>query len=173
MKKLWIWLPVLLLAGGIFISSSIPYDKQNIQPLLRAYVNQDFFIRWFSGVSFVYGNKEISIAHLGVPAFLEFFVRKVAHLISYFLLGFLLCRVLWALKIGGWRNALLSLLIAVLYASSDELHQLYTARRNGALIDVWLDGFGAACGILFCLFWLRFRKMRQNKNSALFQARKI
>ncbi|MCC3377916.1 VanZ family protein, partial [Cohnella sp. REN36] len=58
------------------------------------------------------------MAHLGVPAFLEFFVRKVAHLISYFLLGFLLCRVLWALKIGGWRNALLSLLIAVLSASS-------------------------------------------------------
>lgn len=173
MKKLWIWLPVLLLAGGIFISSSIPYDKQNIQPLLRAYVNQDFFIRWFSGVHFMYGQKEISIAHLGVPAFLEFFVRKGAHWISYFLLGFLLCRVLWAFKIRGWRNALFALLLAVLYASSDELHQLYTARRHGTLMDVWLDGFGAACGIVVCLLWLWRKKPRAYKGSSMRGARKI
>lgn len=157
MKKVWIWLPVLIIAGIIFISSSIPYDKQNIQPLLRAYVNQDFFIRWFSGVNFMYGTKEISIANLGVPAFLEFFIRKAAHLISYFLLGFVLCRVLWMLRLKGWRNAVLSLFLAVLYASSDELHQMYTARRNGMMLDVWLDGFGAACGILVALWLLRPR----------------
>jgi VanZ family protein len=157
MKKLWVWLPVLSIAAIIFILSSIPYDRQNIQPLLRAYVNQDLAIRLFSGVNFMYGTTEISIAHLGVPAFLEFFIRKAAHLICYFFLGFLLCRVLWMLKLRGWRNALLSLLLAVLYASSDEIHQLFTAHRHGMMLDVWLDGFGAVCGILLAIWWLYSR----------------
>ncbi|MED0892599.1 VanZ family protein [Aneurinibacillus migulanus] len=165
MKKLWIWLPVLIIAGSIFISSSIPYDKQNIQPLLRQYVDKDFFIRWFSWVNFMYGKKEISIANLGVPAFLEFFIRKGAHFISYFVLGFLLSRVLRAFKLKGWRNALLALFLAVLYASSDELHQAFTASRNGMILDVWLDGAGAACGIGVMMSSARTRRngMRTDK----------
>ncbi|ERI07112.1 VanZ family protein [Aneurinibacillus aneurinilyticus] len=158
MKKLWIWLPVLIIAGGIFMSSSIPYDKQNIQPLLRQHVDKDFFIRWFSWVNFMYGKKEISIANLGVPAFLEFFIRKGAHFISYFVLGFLLSCALRVFKLTGWRNALLALFLAVLYASSDELHQAFTASRNGMVLDVWLDGAGAACGIGVCL-WIRKRQL--------------
>jgi VanZ family protein len=160
MKKFWIWIPVLLVAGVIFVSSSIPYDKQNLQPLLRQYVNKDIVIALFSDVNFMYGKKEISIANLGVPAFLEFFIRKAAHLISYFVLGFLLCRVLGALKIKGWRNAVLSFVLAVFYAASDEIHQVFTAHRNGMVIDVWLDAAGALAGIMLAFYIWR----KQNRS---------
>ena len=149
MKKISIGAGVLLMAAAIFVSSSIPYDKQNIQPLLASLVDQKAVTRWLGWVSFQYGTKEISIANLGVPAFLEFFVRKAAHVISYAVLGVLVSRLLGAIfKVRGWKNALLAVGVAMLYAASDEIHQTFTSRRHGMLLDVWLDGIGAAIGIL-------------------------
>lgn len=101
MRKRWIVVGVALMAAVIFVSSSIPYDKQNIQPLLARLVNQDLVTRWFGWVDFMYGTKEISIAHVGVPAFLEFFIRKAAHLLSYALLGYLMSRLLGVVRVYG------------------------------------------------------------------------
>ncbi|SCZ78107.1 VanZ family protein [Acidaminobacter hydrogenoformans] len=89
------------------------------------------------------------------------YVRKNAHFIAYFLLGFL---VINALMVGETveklknfkergsaayrRRWLLAGLICVSYAISDEVHQLFVPGRGGQVKDVLIDSGGAATGIL-------------------------
>ena len=47
-----------------------------------------------------------------------------------------------------WKNVLVSVCIAVLYASTDELHQLFVPGRSGQVNDVLIDGCGAVIGAL-------------------------
>ncbi len=79
--------------------------------------------------------------------------RKLAHFTVYFVFSLLLFR---AARRGrpGWhrRWSLESLLVAVLYAGADELHQLFTPERTGAFRDVGIDTLGAVVAQL--LLWL-------------------
>jgi VanZ family protein len=75
---------------------------------------------------------------------LNHFIRKKAHFISYFVLGAL---VMNALDQKGYRKVPLTLLICVLYAVSDEIHQTFVPGRGGNVIDVVLDSVGSLIGI--------------------------
>ena len=88
--------------------------------------------------------------------------RKNAHFFAYFLLGIM---VLFALSRGqgtrrseaerpnvfishlDWKKLLLALFICVLYAISDELHQLFVPGRGAQVSDVLLDSAGTLCGL--------------------------
>ena len=74
-------------------------------------------------------------------------LRKIAHFSLYFLLGAgvmsVYLTVPWKMR---WRF-LLAVLICALFAASDELHQYLSGARNGNLLDVLLDSFGALCGV--------------------------
>lgn len=73
------------------------------------------------------------------------FVRRCGHLTEYFFFGVLLFR---AIRSPGhswqWRWAFLAILIAALYASSDEIHQIFVPSRGASIWDALLDTGGAA-----------------------------
>jgi VanZ family protein len=73
------------------------------------------------------------------------FLRKCAHVCEYFVFGVLLFR---AFKTPGhgwqWRWALLAILAAALYASSDEIHQIFVPSRGASVWDALLDTSGAS-----------------------------
>ena len=76
-------------------------------------------------------------------------VRKAAHMCEYALLGMLLTGALY--KTGGRRQKnfpIAPLGIAVLYAISDETHQLFVPGRSGEVLDVCIDSCGALIGVL-------------------------
>jgi VanZ family protein len=82
----------------------------------------------------------------------EFPIRKSAHMTEYAILGFLL--------VGAWtagkrvlykRTALRCLLVAVIYASTDEFHQYFVPGRACRIYDVGFDSAGALIGILLGL----------------------
>lgn len=75
---------------------------------------------------------------------LSFIVRKTAHFSEYALMGFLW--YIW-LKNKRW-NVLISLGATVIYAMTDEFHQLFVPGRSGELRDVLVDSAGGAAGIL-------------------------
>lgn len=77
---------------------------------------------------------------------LNFYVRKNAHFIAYFILGVLVFSLLIQSKAQKPVN--LALLICMLYAISDEFHQLFVPGRSGQFRDVLIDGAGAILGIL-------------------------
>lgn len=79
-------------------------------------------------------------------------VRKSAHFIAYLLLGALSLNALRRSGIAGWRSFALALCLSVLYAVSDEIHQLFIPGRSGEARDVLIDSIGAATGLI--LIWL-------------------
>lgn len=86
-------------------------------------------------------------------------LRKLAHFSIYFILFLLLqwpIRSLKPWKTGKW----IALGVTVLYAASDEFHQLFIPGRVGDILDVGIDSLGAITAFLLLalFFWLRSRK---------------
>ncbi|MCP8967711.1 VanZ family protein [Ectobacillus ponti] len=156
MKKfVWLWLPVLLWISMIFYSSSQPYQKQDVRPELSKYINLEWVRAHLSGIKFDYANYEVSIAHMGAAGFLEFFIRKGAHVLVFCMLGILLYRAL-SHVISRGRAAVGAWLMTALYAGLDEVHQSFTGNRTPLWQDSALDSMSAFIGI--SLFYLRQRK---------------
>ena len=81
---------------------------------------------------------------------LELLLRKGAHMVSFGILALLAYSAL-ATTVPGWsarRIALAAVIIAVLYAISDEWHQSFVPTRVGSYKDVLIDAAGAAIGLL-------------------------
>ena len=74
--------------GADFYSSAQPYKKQDMRSDIEQYVNVEFVKEHFSWVSIDYGGgTPVSIANKGVGGFIEFFLRKGAHFMVFFMLG--------------------------------------------------------------------------------------
>lgn len=90
-------------------------------------------------------------------------IRKSAHFIAYLILGYLVSHAMKneASTATAWKRRGASLLFCVVYAISDEFHQLFVPGRGPMLKDVLIDGSGAAIGILLYVgareLWLRWK----------------
>lgn len=83
--------------------------------------------------------------------------RKLAHFTEYALLAILLWRALRSSegeKTQRWRwsISLWTLFFVVLYAATDEFHQLFVPSRQASVLDVLLDSIGGIFALL--LLWL-------------------
>lgn len=76
----------------------------------------------------------------------NFIVRKSAHFLTYLVLSVLTMNALRRSGIKGVRQIAIAIGICVLYAISDEVHQLFVPGRSGQLKDVLLDSRGAIVG---------------------------
>lgn len=77
----------------------------------------------------------------------EVLVRKSAHMTEFAILAVLLLGVVYGRE-KVKHPYILSMLLAVCYAASDEVHQLFVPGRAGMLRDVGIDAIGAGLGIL-------------------------
>ena len=114
------WIPVMLWGAVIFTLSTSAFSAINtikvIDPILR------FLI---PGLSY----SSIDVCHM--------LVRKAAHFTEYGILFWLLVRGPMA------RRPYLALLMCVVYALTDEGHQVFVPGRTASLYDVALDSSGA------------------------------
>ncbi len=87
-------------------------------------------------------------------------VRKIAHFMEYFILGALLVGaiVMTATKKGF----IISWLMAMLYAISDEVHQIFIPGRNGNITDVMIDSSGALLAVI-CLYFIISKSTKDSK----------
>ena len=76
---------------------------------------------------------------------LQFPIRKSAHLTIYLILGIIV--YLLFLELNYSEKYLLSILICLIYAISDEIHQMFVVGRSGEIRDVLIDIFGSFIGI--------------------------
>lgn len=88
---------------------------------------------------------------------LSFYIRKSAHFLAYFVLSLLVIHSLRKSGLKGYRGFGLALIICVLYAITDEIHQLFIPGRSGDLRDVLIDSAGATVGIGLYLLLSRNR----------------
>jgi VanZ family protein len=84
-------------------------------------------------------------------------VKKGGHMLGYALLT----SAYWYALGFERKKVWLAWILAVLYASSDEFHQVFTAGRHPSPVDVLLfDGGGAALA-LTTIYWFRFHMRKQ------------
>lgn len=94
-------------------------------------------------------------------AFFHHLIRKSAHFMAYFVLGML---VMHALGVFKRVKIMLGFMICVIYATTDEVHQLFIPGRSGEVRDVIIDSFGAAAGIgVYILGMFVFRRVMERK----------
>lgn len=81
-----------------------------------------------------------------IPTFgaIDVLVKKGGHMLGYALLA---ATYWWGLGDRRPRAALLALLMAAIYATSDEFHQHFVAGRGSEVSDVLIDSTGAAIGL--------------------------
>lgn len=95
-------------------------------------------------------------------------VRKTAHFSEYALLGFLTAAAFHTYKLKRVCRWLLPPAVCLLYAVSDEVHQLFVPGRAGRALDVMIDSAGGIFGtaVFMCLAWLivRFKLRKELKN---------
>ena len=96
-----------------------------------------------------------------------FIIRKLAHFSEYALLGILAFINFSKVKKLGYRG-LFAAVFSCIYASSDEIHQLFVPGRAGQVGDVLIDTSGAVAGILLAILIRKYgskavRKNRDNK----------
>jgi len=139
------WLPPLVWMGVIFFLStdmgSAAHTSMILEPLLH----------WLE--------PDISAAAIELA---HYVVRKGAHLSEYAILAVLWWRVLMHVHAEGtvrpaWACALIALLIATMYAATDEYHQTFVASRGASVQDVMIDSCGALVGVVLVLLWRAWR----------------
>lgn len=80
---------------------------------------------------------------------LEPLIRKVAHMTEYAVGAMIFYGItLTYPKMSRKKRLILTFVYIILYAASDEAHQLFIDERNGSVVDVFIDTFGAALGII-------------------------
>lgn len=98
----------------------------------------------------------------------SFLIRKAAHATEFALLAMLLYNFIKSV----YRNrfaVLISLPLTVLYAVTDEIHQLFVPGRACRFTDVLIDSAGAVLGTLAAVIIYKLIKIiaeRRNKNGS-------
>ena len=85
---------------------------------------------------------------------LQFIVRKSAHFIGYMILGILASGLILQYENINKKYPL-AFLICVIYAISDEIHQLFVPGRAGQVRDVLIDSAGSLLGIILVMAFVK------------------
>lgn len=94
-----------------------------------------------------------------------FYIRKSAHFIEYLILGILVINVLADYNLDK-KIIIYSFIFCLIYAITDEIHQLFIEGRSAKVMDVFIDSSGSITGILLyylLLFKLKNKKVMLNK----------
>ena len=87
----------------------------------------------------------------------SFYIRKIAHITEYLILGFLMFNLL---KQYSVTNIYYAIGLSILYSCTDEFHQLFINGRSGSIRDVIIDSIGILIGTY--LYKLLFIKNKEN-----------
>lgn len=135
------WLPVFLWAAFIFILSSNPDPYGHIPRGIYHWL-------WWTKL---FGQS------------LFFYLGALGHILEYAILSLLLARaLLWR---GDFtRGQVLTVFyLILLYAYTDEFHQVYVPGRAFQVVDLLLDAFGAAIGLGAYLLHVKRTEVKQSR----------
>lgn len=135
------WLPVVVWAGVISILSTSAFGGEHTGRLLLPILRR--LLPWAT-------HEQLMLVHQAL--------RKLAHFGEYLVLGLLLFRALEQPGRSFGRIATTAIVLAALWAITDELHQTLVPGRTGAATDSLVDVAGAiaAQGVVL----LRRRRVR-------------
>jgi len=114
---------------------------------------------WMFLIYFMSSQKSITTSEVKL---IDFIIHKIAHLIEYSILAVLFYRAVnrGFKKSGNWKNPLI---LTIIYASTDEVHQLFVATREGRIRDIFIDAFGGALGLWIQKYLLLIQNLKPKK----------
>ena len=143
-ERVWRYGPLLLWMALIFFFSTGELSASNTSRIVRP------LILWlYPGTS----EETLDLVH--------FFVRKAGHFTEYAILALLAARAFLSTSQQPLRRHwfIVSLLVVVLYALSDEFHQTFVPSRTGSIYDSLIDMTGGLTALLLLTLWSK-RKVR-------------
>ena len=146
MKKYIIIICIILFMGIIYLFSNLKgevSDRQSIGILDRVIL---LFDKNISDED----REELSLK-------LNYPLRKLAHIVEYFILCLLVCLLFHNLGYNMWKVILITFMISFIFACGDEIHQLFVKDRYGCFFDVLVDTVGI---ILFLIIYY-FKERRK------------
>lgn len=88
------------------------------------------------------------------------FVRKTAHFSIYLLLGLSIISLIKEYRQVDIKAIIIALIVSILYAISDEIHQIFVSGRSGELFDVIIDSLGSITGIYLYYLYTKIRRKK-------------
>lgn len=128
----------VLCAGAIFLFSTQNGDES--VDLSKS------FLRHI--IAFIKGISIDEVTYNDVQKY-GFIIRKIAHFTEFLALGVFSCLTSWVFF--KKKYTIVSFVFCVVYASLDEMHQLFSDGRNANVRDVFIDSAGAFTGILLAV----------------------
>jgi VanZ family protein len=93
----------------------------------------------------------------------EAIIRKGAHAVLYFVLGLLVVNMVVTQKRSLQFSLIASEMIVIIYAMTDEFHQLFVSGRAGLWGDVLLDSTAGLLGVIMLIFIFRTQLYKKAK----------
>ena len=155
-KKIILWFAVILWMAVIFSFSAQPAVESDE---LSMGIAQKIF-------EFINGLKDIPVfALIGTDKIIvaigiaNHYVRKTAHFMIYAILAVLVYNLMASYGIKRSKVVLFAAIVCLVYAVSDEIHQVYVPGRAGQIKDVLIDfsGSALALGTIYLLFGRRVK----------------
>lgn len=97
----------------------------------------------------------------------QYVIRKLAHFTIYTIAGINIYGFVNTYNIKKKNKVLGALLVGVIYAMSDEIHQMFSGGRTPAIRDVFIDSCGVLFGIFIFLIFNRIIKIIKIKLVAI------
>lgn len=157
--KISIWIPVILMGLAIFGFSGQNGEQSGGLSSKIASIIVDSADK--AGIIDIdEAGKQILIDKMQYP------IRKCAHMTEYAVFATLTFIALYYDGIRKRMTYILAVIIAFLFACTDEFHQLFVPGRSGQFTDVCIDTIGACIGMLI-IFLIRKIIYCRNKKSML------
>lgn len=153
-KNIWT-LAVLLWMCIIFWFSAKPAAESTDMSMSVGHLAGEIFIRNFQ--------EWPSEEQEAFAENIDHFVRKSAHAAEYAVLGILLGEMYAAYGMRGRKLFFLTAGTGIVYAATDEFHQLFVPGRSGQISDVMLDSCGVLAGTVLCIGCLWLLERHRNK----------
>lgn len=152
MKKVVLKVFILLWMVFIFLLSNQPADEST--QLSNGFISQT--------IGNVYKLIHKDVSPISIKEIQEKYThvtRKMAHFTIYMILGLLVGLLFREYNIETKKLIFYGILICMVYAITDEIHQIFVFGRSGEIKDVLIDTCGSTVGILFT----RLKKIRDRK----------
>ena len=140
------FIPAVLWMGMIYWFSAQPADISTEESFGLAVQ----LVEIYAGFSGMEEPKQLQWSLMIEPV-----LRKAAHMSEYALLACLVYFGIRGFTSSYRRAALISLIICMLYACTDEWHQTFVYGRSGRIRDVLIDTSGAVTALLIILLLKR------------------
>ncbi len=153
---------VVVWMGMIFFLSAMPGTKSNLKSETVISTVIEKTVSTTNGLGIT--NKHPSVDKMNeVVEFLNRPLRKCAHATVYFILVVFLVNLFKIKNLSNKKAFLISIIICIIYALTDEWHQRFVPGRLGQLLDVLIDTCGGFLGIFFYMLINKIFKIKKRE----------